>query len=212
LTRRFFIERTLRQIYGTQPNDDSWITDNLVNTWLNDGIAIAAKQNYKDNIALDGISFINNSFYTTFKDIAVTADEQFLWKVTLPQIPFGIGANMGISTLQFRDNESTQISQPVIWITENQRTYFQSMRRISNKLLAYQQGEFVYVLSPLILSQYTANITMVSGGDATDLDSTLNVPEDYFPVMVEYIKQQLVFERNQPVDVNNDGNDSIRTT
>jgi len=28
----------------------------------------------------------------------------------------------------------------------------------------------------------------------------------------EYIKQQLVFERNQPVDVNNDGNDSIRTT
>ena len=86
------------------------------------------------------------------------------------------------------------------------------MRQIPNKLLAYQQGEFVYVISQLILSEYTANVTLVSAGDSTDLDSTLNVPEDYFSVMVEYIKQQLVFERNQPVDVNNDGNDSIRTT
>ena len=212
MTRRYFIERALRQIYGTQPNDDSWITVNLVNAWLNDATAIAAKQNYKDNIALDGISFVNNSFYTTFKDIDVTQDEQFLWKVQLPEIPLGIGANMGISTLQFRDSISPQISQPVIWITENQRTYFQSMRQIPNKLLAYQQGEFVYVISQLILSEYTANVTLVSAGDSTDLDSTLNVPEDYFPVMVEYIKQQLVFERNQPVDVNNDGNDSIRTT
>jgi hypothetical protein len=212
LTRRFFIERALRQIYGTQQNDDSWITVNLVNAWLPDAIGIAAKQNYKDNIALDGISYVNNSFYTTFKDIDVTKDEQFLWKVQLPEIPVGIGANMGVSTLQFKDSSSAQISPSVIWITENQRTYFQSMRTIPNKLLAYQQGEFVYIISQLILSQYAANVTMVSGGDSSDLDSTLNVPPDYFPVMVEYIKQQLVFERNQPVDVNNDGNDSIRTT
>ncbi len=212
MTRRFFIERTLRQIYGTQPNDDSWITDNLVNAWLEDAIAIAAKQNYKDNLAIDGISYINNSFYTTFKNLAVVADEQFLWKITLPQIPIGIGGNMGISTLQFRDNTSTQISQTVVWITENQRTYFQSMRVIPNKLLAYPEGEFVYVISPLLLNQYTANATMISGGDSTDLDSTLNVPQDYFPVMVEYIKQQLAFERNQLVDLSNDGGDQIKST
>jgi hypothetical protein len=212
VTRRFFIERTLRQIYGTQPNDDSWITDNLVNAWLEDAIAIAAKQNYKDNLAIDGISYINNSFYTTFKNLAVVADEQFLWKITLPQIPIGIGGNMGISTLQFRDNTSTQISQTVVWITENQRTYFQSMRVIPNKLLAYPEGEFVYVISPLLLNQYTANATMISGGDSTDLDSTLNVPQDYFPVMVEYIKQQLAFERNQLVDLSNDGGDQIKST
>ncbi len=211
-TRRYFIERTLRQLYGTQPNDDSWVTDNLVNAWLEDAIAIAAKQNYKDNIAIDGISYINNSFYTTFKNLSVEADEQFLWKITLPQIPVGIGGNMGISTLQFRDNTSTQISQTVVWITENQRTYFQNMRGIPNKLLAYPQGEFVYVISQLLLNQYTANATMISGGDSTNLDSTLNVPQDYFPVMVEYIKQQLSFERNQLVDLSNDGSDQIKST
>ena len=53
---------------------------------------------------------------------------------------------------------------------------------------------------------------MISGGDSTDLDSTLNVPSDYLPVMNEYIKNQLVFERQMPLDVQNDGVDAIKTT
>ena len=52
MTRRHYIERILRQIYGTYVRDDSSITENLVNSWLNDGIAIAAKQNYRENIAI----------------------------------------------------------------------------------------------------------------------------------------------------------------
>ena len=86
------------------------------------------------------------------------------------------------------------------------------MRPIPNKLLAYPQGTYVYVMSTLILSSYTAQITMISGGDSTDLDSTLNVPPDYFPIMTEYLKTQLMFQRNVPVPVTNDGSDIIRTT
>lgn len=212
MTRRFFIERTLRQIYGGQPTDDASITDNLVNTWLNDGIALAAKQSYKDALVIDGISYVNNGFYTIFKGLSTVSDEQFLWKITLPQIPVGIGTNMGVSTLQFKDQNSGQISQSVIWISENQRSYYQSMRQIPNKIIAYSQGQYIYVISTLLLNLYTANVTMISGGDSTDLDSTLNVPEDYFPVMVEYVKQQLMFERQVPIDVENDGNDILNKT
>ena len=118
MTRKQFIERTLRQIYGGFPTDDSTITFNLVNFWLQDAIGIAAKQNYKDNIAIDGISYINNSFYTTFKGIAITQDENFVWKVLLPQIPIGIGANEGISAFRVKD-DSTQVSLPLIPLTEN---------------------------------------------------------------------------------------------
>ena len=212
MTRGVFIERSLRQIYGGQPNDDSEITINLVNTWLSDAIAVAAKKNYQDNLTIDGINYINGSFYTIFKGLSVTTDEQFLWKITLPQIPIGIGYGMGVSTLQFKDNETSQISPPVIWLSENQRTYYQTMQPIPNKVLAYSQGGYLYAVSTIVLSQYTAQVTMVSGGDATDLNSELNVPPDYFPVMVEYIKQQLAFERNQPQDVTNDGSDFVRTT
>lgn len=211
MNRRTFIERTLRQIYNGQPSDDATITVGLVNTWLNDAIALASKANYKDNLALDGIGYVNNSFYSTFKGITVSSDEVFLYKITLPSIPIGIGYNEGISTLKFKSSKG-EISNPVIWMSENQAGYYQTMRPIPNKILAYPQGEFVYVISDILLTQYTATVTMVSGGVSTDLDSTLNVPSDYFPIMSDYIKSQLMFERQVPVDVANDGLDTLGKT
>jgi hypothetical protein len=86
------------------------------------------------------------------------------------------------------------------------------MMPITNKVLYYYEGKSLYAISTLLLNQYTANITMVSGGLSTDLDSTLTIPPDYIPVMTEYLKAQLLFERNQPVDTQNDGLDAIRTT
>lgn len=211
MTRRSYIEQVRRIIYGGQPSDDATITINLVNVWLEQAIAYAAKQNMKDNLAIDGIDYVNNSFYTTFKDIAITNENQFLWKVQLPQIPLGIGANEGISTLQIK-YQNRLISQTVVWLTINQRSYFENMRPIPNKILAYPQSEFVYLITPLILISYTANVTMISGGDKTDLSSTLNVPNDYFPLMTDYLVKNLMFERNVPVDVTNDGLDAVKTT
>jgi hypothetical protein len=49
---------------------------------------------------------------------------------------------------------------------------------------------------------------MVSGGDSSDLNSTLIIPDDYVPIMVEYIKAQLAFERSRPIDTSNDGVDN----
>ena len=106
MTRKFLIERIRRQIYGDQPSNDANITIGLVNSYLNDAIGVAAKQNYKENIAIDGISFVNNSFYTTFKGIAATKDEQFVWKVTLPQIPIGIGKRKSTLVQQGHEDDT----------------------------------------------------------------------------------------------------------
>lgn len=211
MDRGTYIERILRQIYGGMPSDDSEITVNLVNNWLNDAIALAAKQNYKENIAVDGIGYVNNSFYTTFKGLSVVEDEQFVWKVTLPQLPLGIGHSEGVSTLKFKSSTG-EVSLPCVPLSENQSTYFETMRPVPNKVLFKSNGTFLYALSTLILNQYTASVTMVSGGDATDLDSIINVPYDYFNTITEYIKGQLLFERMQPVDVQNDGQDAVKTT
>jgi len=212
MTRRTYIELIRRQIYGSQPSNDAEITVNLVNKWLNIAIAAAAKQNNKDNLAIDGINYVNNSFYTIFKGLAVTNDENFLWKVTLPQLPLGIGTSEGISTLEFKDAETNQVSYPAVMMSENQRSFSRGMRAIPNKVLAYSQGGYIYALSTIQLSQYTASVTMISGGGSTDLSSTINVPDDYFPVIVEYLKQQLMFQRQVPVDATNDGLDAIQTT
>lgn len=211
-TRREIIERIRRQIYNDYPASEATITVGLVNSYLNDGIAVAAKQNYKENGQLEAVAFVNSSFYSTFKNLAVSKDSNFIYKVTLPQVPVGLGATDGISTLTFNDSASNQISRSVIWITENQRGYFDNMRAIPNKLIAYYQGNTAYIKSTIMLTQYTANVTMVSAGLSSDLDSVMNFPSDYFPLVQQYITQQLILERNQPVDQSNDGADFIKTT
>lgn len=207
MTRRFYIERILRQIYGDYIRDDSTITVELANSYLNDAIAIAAKQNYKDNVAIEGIGYLNNSFYTTFKCIAVTKDERYIWKVELPQIPLALGRDEGVSTIKLKDAQTGQVSLPLIPITEAQATFFESMRPIPGKTLYKTEGKNVFIKSTLKLSTYTASVTMVSGGVSTSLDANINIPDDYIPVMTQYIQQQLLLERTQIPDMANDGAD-----
>lgn len=211
MTRQFIIERILLLVYGEQPQDNATITNELVNEHLNTAIGIAAKQNYKEAIQLDGIGYVNNSFYTTFKGIAPVADEKFTWKITLPQLPIGIGRNEGVSQLRMKDSLSN-ISLNCTPLSANQVTYYDRLRLIPNTVLYYPEGIYLYCLSTINLNQYTANITMISGGDSTDLASVLNVPDDFVNILVDYVSKMLIQERQIPVKVTNDGSDIIRTT
>lgn len=211
MTRLAYIEQLRRYIYNGMPSDDASISVNLVNQWLQQAIAYAVQQNYRDNIALDGIGYINNSFYSKFKGLSIKSDGNFIWKITLPQIPMGIGQSEGISVLELVDSTG-KVTKPFVPLTENQRSIYQNVRPIPNKVLYYYEGNLLYAVSPLLLSQYTANVTMVSGGDSTDLSSNLNVPDNYIPIMTDYIIKNLAAERLQPVDATNDGLDAVQTT
>ena len=210
MKRRAYIERVRRLIYNGQPSDDAVITIGMVNNVLNDAIGVAAKANYKENLSIDGVAYVNNSFYTTFKGLSVSEDSQFTYKVTLPQIPFGIGNSEGVSMMVFKDFESKQISESVILITATQKTYFNSMRVIPNKIMALSEGSYIYAYSTLDLTPYTAQVTMVSGGLSNDLDAELNVPADYIPLMDEYLMKKFILSQSQPVDASNDGLDAAR--
>lgn len=207
MTRKIFIERILRQIYDGQPSDDSNITFNLVNQWLNDAIGVAAKKNYTDSIQMDGIAYVNNSFYTSYSSLTITQVDNTTFKFTLPQIPVALGKNEGIATLQF-SNSKTPTSFGAVPLSMNQVGYQDTLRPIQNKVVYWPQGQEVYMSTGIPLTAYKANIRMVSGGDSTDLNSTLIIPDDYVPIMVEYIKAQLAFERSRPIDTSNDGVDN----
>ena len=208
MTRYQLIERVLRQIYNGQPSDDSNITFGLVNQWLNDAIGAAAKKNYTDNIQLDGVSYINNSFYTTFKNLDIYAEtvDNVTYRVDLPSIPVALGRNEGVATLQFVGDKKT--SQTAIPLSMNQVAYQEQLRPIQNKIAYWIEGNNIYVKSSIPLTSYKATLRMVSGGDSTDLDSTLIIPDDYMPIVIDYIKNQLVFEKSRPIDQSNDGVDN----
>ena len=206
MTRYALIERILRQIYNGQPSDDSSITYNLVNQWLNDAIALAARKNYTDSIQMDGIAYVNNSFYTTFKSLPVNSVGVTTYSIDLPAIPVALGKDEGVATLQFTGDG--MVSQTAIPLSINQVGYIDNLRPIQNKLLYWVEGKNIFVKSSILLSQYTANVRMINGGDSTNLSYTLIIPDDYVPIMIEYIKGQLAFERSRPIDTSNDGVDN----
>ena len=207
MTRKIFIERILRQIYNGQPSDDSSITFNQVNQWLNDAIGVAAKKNYTDSIQMDGVAYVNNSFYTSYSSLTITQVDNTTFKFTLPQIPVALGKNEGLATLNFSNN-NTPTTFGAVPLSMNQVSYQDTLRPIQNKVVYWPQGQEVYMSTGIPLTAYKANVRMVSGGDSTDLNSTLIIPDDYVPIMVEYIKAQLAFERSRPIDTSNDGNDN----
>lgn len=208
MTRYALIERILRQVYNGQPSDDSNITYNLVNQWLNDAIGLAVKKNYTDNIQMDGVAYVNNSFYTTFTNIDISAElvDTVTYSVALPVIPYALGRNEGVAMLQFVGDKKT--SQTAIPLSMNQVAYQEQLRPIQNKILYWIEGKKIYVKSAIPLTQYKATLRLISGGDSTDLNSVLVVPDDYIPHIIEYIKGQLAFEKSRPVDTSNDGVDN----
>jgi len=209
MTRYALIERILRQIYNGQPSDDSSITYNLVNQWLNDAVGLAVKKNYTDSIQMDGVAYVNNSFYTTFTNIDINAEsvDTVTYSIDLPVIPYALGKNEGVSMLQFVGDKKT--SQTAIPLSMNQVAYIEQLRPIQNKILYWIEGKNIYVKSSIPLTQYKATLRLISGGDSTDLTSTLIVPDDYMPMVIEYIKGQLAFERSRPIDQSNDGVDNL---
>jgi hypothetical protein len=209
MTRKIFIERILRQIYNGQPTDDSSITFNQVNQWLNDAIGLVVKKNYTESIQMDGVAYINNSFYSTFTGLTISPEtvDNVTYSVTMPVIPYAIGKMEGVAMLQFVGDKKT--SQTAIPLSMNQVAYIEQLRPIQNKILYWNEGDKIYVKSTIPLSNYKATVRLISGGDSTDLTSKLIVPDDYVPMIVEYIKGQLAFERSRPIDVSNDGVDNV---
>lgn len=207
-TRGAFIESVLMQLYGAKQTDDAEITYNLVNLYLSEGIGVAAQAAYKGAIQLDGVGYVNNGFYSTFSGIEISQDstDNLCYNFSLPEIPVGIGNSMGLAEVRFKADGFTSL--PGIPLSVNQWGYFDSMRPIANKILYLQEGKFVRAKTPLILTDFTATVKMISGGVSSDLNSELNVPPDFLPVVRQYIIEKLIAERAVPADVYNDGTDN----
>jgi hypothetical protein len=207
--RGAFIEQILISTYGGLITDETEMTIEMINAvLLPQAIGVAAQACYKGAVQMDGVGYVNNSFYTTFSGIAITTDDtdNLCYKLTLPEVPVGIGKNEGVSALRFKDGNGF-VSLTAIPLSMNQQAYADSMKPIPNKILYWPEGDTLRMKTTLPMWSYTAVVKMISGGDSSDLNSTLNVPSDFHPFMVEYIQKQLLLMRGQPADTASDGLD-----
>jgi hypothetical protein len=207
MTRRFFLDRLLFQYSGGLPEDDTEMTLDILNSFLPDAIAFAAKQCYVESIKMDGVAYVNGSFYTTFSGLPVVADntDNLCYKIELPEIPVGIGRNEGVSEIRFKKDGF--VSKAAIPVDIAQWGYMDNMRSVPNKLFFLTEGKVARVKTTIPLTQYNGIVKMISGGDATNLDSELNVPPDYLGPITDFLNRQLAIEKAQKQDITNDGND-----
>lgn len=207
MTRKVLIEQIRRMYHGGIPSDDSNLTENEVNNYINESIAYVAKINYTDSIKLDGVETVSDAFYSTFKNLALTLDtDTGYWYAVLPHPPLGLSRGYGISTVTFP--VITGMAKAPVAISPREIDLMDNMKKPPSKIFYWAEGDKLYFKSPYYnLNGKTPIVRMVSH-ENSDLSSELNVPGEYIADMITWIMGQLNIRKQMPEDTTNDGLDT----
>ena len=207
MTRRVLIEQIRRMLYGSIPTDDANISEKEINLYINEALAYMAKINYTDSIKLDGIESIADSFYLTFKNLAITKDNDTgYYSLDLPQVPLGLARGYGIATVTFPT--STGLAKSPIPISVRELDYMDSLKQPPSKIFYWPEGKKLWFKSYTNLVGKFAIVRMVST-ETADLDSELNVPQEYITDIINLVMNQLRPRKGAPQDSTNDGLDKL---
>jgi hypothetical protein len=205
MTRKVLIEQIRRIYYGGVPNDDATLSEKEVNTYISEAIAYIAKINYTDAIKLDGIESVADSFYATFKNLAITKDNDTgYYSLDLPQVPLGLSRGYGISTVTFPT--STGLAKSPIPISVRELEYMDNLKQPPSKIFYWAEGKKLWFKSYTNLVGKFAIVRMVSS-ENSDMDSELNVPQEYISDIIDLILNKLKIRKGTPEDLVNDGVD-----
>ena len=207
MTRKVLIEQIRRMMYGSIPTDDANVTEKEINLYINEGIAYMAKINYTDAIKLDGIETVADSFYATFKNLAITRDSDTgYYALDLPQVPLGLSRGYGISTVTFPT--STGLAKSPIPISPRELDYIDNLKQPPSKIFYWAEGKKLWFKSYTNLVGKFAIVRMVST-ETTDLDAEINVPQEYITDIINLVMNQLRTRKGTPQDSTNDGLDKV---
>jgi len=194
-------------MYGSIPTDDANVTEKEINLYINEGIAYMAKVNYTDAIKLDGIETVADSFYATFKNLAITKDNDTgYYALDLPQVPLGLSRGYGISTVTFPT--STGLAKSPIPISPRELDYIDNLKQPPSKIFYWAEGKKLWFKSYTNLVGKFAIVRMVST-ETADLDAEINVPQEYITDIINLVMNQLRTRKATPQDSTNDGLDKV---
>jgi hypothetical protein len=206
MTRRVLIEQIRRLYYGGTPSDDANLTENEVNIYINQAIAYFAKVNYSDAINLDGIETVGDAFYSTFKNLAITKDNDTgYYSTTLPHPPLGLARGYGISTVTFP--VSTGLAKAPTPISPREVDYIEQIKLPPSKIFYWAEGNKLWFKSYTNLVGRFAIVRMITA-ENSDKTAELNVPVEYISDIINWIMNQLRVRKGMPEDTTNDGLDT----
>lgn len=206
MTRKVLIEQIRRLYYGGTPSDDANLTENEVNIYINQAIAYFAKVNYSDAINLDGIETVGDAFYSTFKNLPITKDNDTgYYSTTLPHPPLGLARGYGISTVTFP--VSTGLAKAPTPISPREVDYIEQVKLPPSKIFYWAEGNKLWFKSYTNLVGKFAIVRMITA-ENSDKTAELNVPAEYISDIINWIMNQLRVRKGMPEDTTNDGLDT----
>jgi hypothetical protein len=204
-TRRQVCELIQRRLAGGDVSDDFHVKLAEINLWLNHGIAAAAMKNYTDGVQVDGIEYVSDSFYVSFRDVTITHDTGTgYYYADLPAMPYGLPKGYDITRLAIQGNG--ELSKGLIRVDATKNAAYQHLPKPKNKLFYWMEGKRVWIDSFTALQTNKLFGRMAASDTSTysgGLDDPFNAPPDYVPFIMDYVYAKFI--QPVPQDTSNDG-------
>lgn len=189
ITRKNIIDRIRRAIYGGIPPDSAEITVNLVNSYLNDGIAAAAKKNFQENFAVDQIGSVADGFYMTFSPFTISHDDVTgYYGFDAPQMPLSLPAGINVSNLFVVMPSKIKVECSRITTRDLQVMFEVPMD--TREIYYWLEGMKVMLWSKGDITGSKAYMRMPYA-ESSDLNAAINCPPDMIPDVTGYVLQML---------------------
>jgi hypothetical protein len=205
MTRAELIAQIRRMYYGGLPSEDAGLREKEVNQLLNQAIAYVAKENYIDHIKVDNIETVDDAFYSTFKGLAITKDNDTgYYSTTLPHPPVGLSRGYGIATVTFP--VSTGLAKAPTAVSPREVDFIEQIKLPPSKIFYWAEGDKLWFKSYVNLVGKFAIVRMISH-ENSDLTAELNVPGEYIPSIINWIMSQLSVRKQMSGDLLREGVD-----
>jgi hypothetical protein len=205
-TYGYLAEQILSTYYKGVRSDDSSYSLKYIASMLAQEVAFMARKNAFENGNNGDITYINDTFISTFKSLAVATDAISLEKyIVLPSMPTALPNNQEIVSVSLnRKTNKTFIPM------KNKDRFAQAfLPSIRGVVFYYIEDGKLYFDNPenFIFTAITLKMAgALPSGDI--LDAQLNIPKNYETEIIDKVLNRLLSVNRLGQDLSNDG-DSI---
>ena len=205
-TYGYISEQILTTYYKGVRNDDSQYSLRHIASMVAQEVALMARKNAFENSNNGDITYINDSFISTYKSVAVLLDDVSKEKYcVLPAVPTALPNNQEIVSVSL----NTKTNKTFIPMRNKDRFAQAFLRPIKGMVFYYIEAGRIYFDNPENF-QFTALTIKMAGAlpSGAILDAQLNIPKNYETEIIDKVLGRLLSVSRLGQDLTNDG-DSI---
>lgn len=195
-TRQQLIDRILRFYYDGIPDEDSQITNNEVDLYINDAIATVMNKQAMDDYNITGIMSVPDGYVTTYTIPTPSLNNSTgFYQSTLPHPPMGSIGESSISGVFFGGNRGQ--SKPILYIRPSEVDYFAFMPKPPQAAFYWIEGSSIYFWCRTDITHITDYIYVRMATNVQSSNSTvLNIPPDAVELVFNDVIQKLLPRKN----------------